>query len=79
VFAVRRVQRRTAKTSLGYFFEHSTRQPVGKGKRKWSLSCALGKNARQITIIVVRLAETHGKERSIFLSHLLYHVPTDHT
>jgi hypothetical protein len=31
--AVRRVQRRTAKTSLGYFFEHSTRQPVGKGKK----------------------------------------------
>jgi hypothetical protein len=48
-------------------------------EKKVVSACALGKNARQITIIVVRLAETHGKERSIFLSHLLYHVPTDHT
>jgi hypothetical protein len=48
-------------------------------EKKRSLPCALGKNARQITIIVVRQAETQAKSAPFFLPHLLYHVPTDHT
>jgi hypothetical protein len=45
---------------------------------KRSLSYAVGKNARQIPIIVVRLAEAHGKDRSIFLPHLAKPRPKPH-